>query len=127
MCPFEQELETVIKEFVDESKPFTSMQIRDGIRGQFNMPIRYKETNYEVLSYMQQNASVYKYIVRSIQVVTGQDFLGQDEYTNVWEFVPIKAFYDEIAKSAKVPMPVKDLRPVTAKPSGGGFFSRMFK
>ena len=123
MCEFEYELEQIIMGFVDNDSPFTSMLVRNGIRDGFNMPIRYKEANHETLTHMQHNAAEYKYAARSIEIVTGQDVLGQDEHASVWEFVPIKTIVDDF-NTADANADVGEVV-VTAK-KGGGFFARIF-
>jgi len=122
MCAFEMELETVIEGLVDEDKSFTSKDVRDGIRSEHNMPIRYKEANYATLTHMQHFGADYGYVARSIKVITGQDVLGQDEFAQVWEFVPTKTIVEEFDGDAE---DVETEVVVTPK-ANGGFFARIF-
>ena len=98
MCNFQHELEIAIAEFTDNRQSFTSWDVRNKIRSLFGIDVRYRETNYAVLTFMQHNSSPLEYIVESIEVIT--DPSDPSQTANVWQFTPVEVF-QPVAKPEK--------------------------
>tara|TARA_R100001244_G_scaffold25113_4_gene25702 strand:- start:132839 stop:133201 length:363 start_codon:yes stop_codon:yes gene_type:complete len=120
MSNFDTELQESINDFTDNRQPFTSWDVRDKLRDLYGLQVRYRETNYATLTFMQHNSRAFEYVAQSIEVLTGEtdQATGQPEVANVWQFTPVEV----MVKSLKSVDPASKIK--TRK---GGFFSRLFK